>query len=153
MDYDKLSATLRDAEGVRFKAYDDATGRTAVSGEMIVGNITIGIGRNLVGKGLSQEEMLYLLKNDMESSADFIRAIIGEVTFDAMSDARQRAFTEMCFSLGTYQTRQFKVALGYARLEEYGKCADALLESTWAKELPGRVLRISGMIRTGADAT
>ena len=153
MDYGKLMARLKYIEGVRFKAYDDATGRTAVPGELIVGNVTIGIGRNLVGKGISQDEILYLLKNDMEFCGNFARATIGIVVFDAMPDARQRAFTEMVFNLGTYKTTQFKTAIGFARSAEFGRCADALMESAWARELPARVRWIAETVRTGSDAT
>ena len=54
MDIDRLIAQLKVHEGVRDKVYLDTEGIE-----------TIGVGRNLKDKGLSEDEIDYLLQNDI----------------------------------------------------------------------------------------
>ena len=52
---DIVDAQLVIDEGDRNFPYDDATGRTLIRGDTLKGNITVGIGRNISGIGISAD--------------------------------------------------------------------------------------------------
>ena len=52
-DVSAMVEQLIPEESERYFVYDDATGKTILKGSTVVGNPTIGIGRNLSGEGLS----------------------------------------------------------------------------------------------------
>ena len=62
---DVLTRDLLGHEGEVLRAYDDATGRVVNPGDTVKGWLTIGVGRNLVGRGITQAESRYLLANDI----------------------------------------------------------------------------------------
>ena len=55
-DRDLIRSRLKDFEGVVLKAYECSQGYTS-----------IGVGRNLDSRGITEDEAMYLLKNDIES--------------------------------------------------------------------------------------
>ena len=59
MDKQKLIEQLRLHEGVEHKPYTDT-----------VGKLTIGVGRNLDDRGLSDDEIDYILANDIKIVED-----------------------------------------------------------------------------------
>src|SRR6266481_3495567 len=74
-------------EGRRHQAYYDTKGI-----------ITIGVGRNLTGSGLSNDEIDLMLENDIEY---FYKFLDGNYPwFKSLSEARQVALVDMCF-MGT----------------------------------------------------
>src|SRR5882724_5315545 len=82
-----IMSQLRRDEGCRLSVYTDSTG-----------NLTIGVGRNLTGVGISAEEAEYLLGNDI------YRAIAGINKFlpwaADLDDGRYGVIVNMAFNLG-----------------------------------------------------
>lgn len=68
-------------EGIKLKLYDDATGLDVIklpSG----GFPTIGIGRNLSGRGLTTDEVMYLFSNDIvEAEHRLANTVLGFINF------------------------------------------------------------------------
>ena len=132
----RLAADLRRDEGVRSKPYQDSVGLT-----------TIGVGRNLDGVGLSDDEIDYLLNNDMTRViADLDRAL---PWWRQLTPARQLAMANLCFNLGITKLLGFKNTLRFMAQRDYARAADNLLASLYAKQVGQRATRIADAIRKG----
>lgn len=145
-----LKADLAKAEERRTLPYDDATGLTLHRGDVIVGNITIGIGRNLSERGLSATEIDFLCENDVVCA-------IGEIAmkpvfrkFDTWSPARQRALTELVFNIGMPRVMTFHRMLTAIAQEDWSTAAEELLDSHWHLQVGElRAQRIARYLRDG----
>lgn len=138
-----LIAELRRDEGVRAKPYDDATGKPPAC----KGKITVGVGRNLTDVGLSDDEIDFLLLNDiMRVRVDLDANIPWWRTLDPV---RQRVLQNMCFNLGWPTLAQFKATLAAVRLKQWERAAAGMLSSRWASQVGTRAYRLAQMMRTG----
>lgn len=124
-------------EGKRNKPYKDTVGKT-----------TIGIGRNLDDKGLSDSEVLYLFRNDLQQHSKEVEQAFPWVS--GLDTARRAVLIDMCFNLGIGGLSQFKRTLELIRNGEYEKAAVAMLQSKWATQVGNRAKRLSEMMRTGS---
>lgn len=133
---DRLIAELTRDEGLRNKPYKDT-----------VGKLTIGVGRNLDDVGLSDQECVYLLHNDIvRSVADLDNNLDW---WRDMSDTRQRALINMCFNLGWPRLSGFRNMLAALKASDYDKAASEALDSRWAQQVGSRSERIAEMYRQG----
>ena len=126
-------------EGVKSHAYKCTAGKT-----------TIGVGRNIDadgGMGLSEDEIDYLLSNDLERvKAELEREFDW---FKWLCTARSDAMINICFNLGMPRLKLFKNALSAMAAGDYELAATEFLDSRWARQVGGRALTIAGMIQTG----
>ena len=127
-------------EGVRLMPYDDATGRQIKKGQPLKGKVTIGVGRNLTDRGISQDEMSYFLASDIkiarEDAATFDY-------FDDLNDARQAVIISMCFNIGLPRWRRFKRTHAAIRKEDFETAAIELLASRWECASGGSIATLS----------
>jgi lysozyme len=134
----KLSDQLRVHEGVRSHAYK-------CSANMI----TVGVGRNIDengGLGLSDDEIDYLLENDIRRCK---QELITLPWFSEIDSVRQDALINMCFNLGMTRLLGFKNALTAMSVGDYDTAADEFMDSRWAKQVGYRAEEVCTMIRTG----
>lgn len=138
MDKKRLYEQLELHEGKKSKPYKDT-----------VGKLTIGIGRNLDDRGITEEEIVFLFGTDV--------ALV-EKELDKhfkwwrdMSEVRQRVLADMCFNLGITKLLTFKNTLEAMRTGRYNDAASGMLNSLWAKQVKGRAVRLANMMRTGED--
>lgn len=136
MDVTKLRADLERDEGIRLKPYRDT-----------VGVLTIGIGRNLEGNGITREEALYLLDNDIVRVCRLLDAALP--WWRTLDDVRARAVANMAFQLGVHGLMGFRKMLGALQQGFWQAAAEEALDSTWAKQTPARAHRIAEMLRNG----
>ncbi len=123
-------------EGLRLKPYQDSTG-----------NLTIGVGRNLTDRGISEEEALHLLANDI---VFFYRELGARYAwFNHLDDVRQLALVTMAFNLGMEGLAGFRELLVALMLKHYNVAAEAALNSKWAKQVGKRAVETAEMLRTG----
>ena len=118
-------------EGLRLTVYDCPAGYK-----------TIGVGRNLEGKGITEEEALYLLENDINYFTDQLRDNLD--WFDDIPEEKQQILVNMAFNLGVAGLMNFKNMLSAV---EEGRWADAsteMLDSKWAKQVGIRAIELSG---------
>jgi len=134
----ELIEMLRRHEGVRDKVYLCSAGYE-----------TIGVGRNISedGLGLSEDEIDYLLNND-------IKRVREELTeeyywFAGLNDARQDAMIDLSFNLGQTRLRGFVKALEAMSREEFENAADEFMDSKWSEQVGDRALEVTEIIRTG----
>lgn len=133
----KLIEQLRRHEGVRSHVYLCPAGYE-----------TIGVGRNIAesGLGLSDDEIDYLLKNDIERCRLELSAFSWFTDTDAV---RQDALINLCFNLGMTRLLGFKNALARMAEAKYPEAAEEFLDSRWAKQVGSRADEVTEMIKTG----
>lgn len=138
--YDAVRAHCGRDEGERLLAYDDATGKPLKAGDTLKGNPSIGIGRNLSGRGLTPDEQEYLFRTDFnECLADLMTF----PWFHGISAGRAQALLEIRFALGPQRFRAFRDMLAAAARGDWRAVVVELRDSwaarhTWA---PARVDR------------
>lgn len=137
MDRARLIAELRRDEGVRPKPYTDT-----------VGKLTVGVGRNLTDVGLSDDEIDYLLGNDIARVEADLDA--HAPWWRSLDPVRQRVVANMCFNLGWPRLAKFVNTLGAIRAGQWDRAAVGMLTSKWAEQVGKRAERLSDMMRTGA---
>lgn len=132
---DSLRDQLEADEGVRARPYKD-----------IYGNITIGIGRNLDGNGLSPDEIDYLYQNDIKRcKADLSKCD----WYSKQPESIRNAIMNMCFNMGINKLLGFKKMILALDVKDYQRAANAALDSLWAHQVPLRAKRIAAIIREG----
>ena len=134
----KLIKQLRRHEGVRTHAYLCSENK-----------ITVGVGRNLDengGIGLSNDEIDYLLKNDIERCRYELDALSW---FSDLDSVRQDALVNLCFNLGMTRLLGFRKAMAAMAIGDYSTAADEFMDSKWATQVGSRADEVTEMIRTG----
>lgn len=143
----QITQELRADEGVRTFAYDDMTGmtvRTLPTG----GNLTIGIGRNLSARGLSDKEVDFLLQNDLWLCYQAARQVFPD--FDTYSQNRRAALLGLLFNMGPGTFVTFKNTIKAIRESRWADAATNLLASRWAAQIQqSRRDRIVKQVRDG----
>jgi lysozyme len=113
--------------------------------------LTIGVGRNIDpnkgGIGLSDDEILYMLRND-------IKRVYGELDsnlpwFKDLDDVRQDVLQDMCFNMGISRLLSFRKMLAAVELGLYDRASDELLNSKYAEQVKGRALKLARMMKEG----
>jgi len=134
----KLLEMLKRHEGVRSHVYLCSAGYE-----------TIGVGRNISksGMGLSDDEVDYLLENDI---ARVIKELSSEYPwFNSLDDVRKDAMIDISFNLGATRFRGFKRALAAMEVADYTTAAKEFLDSKWSQDVKGRATELCYMIETG----
>ena len=112
--------------------------------------LTIGVGRNIDkdgGIGLSEDEIDYLLENDItrviqELGAEF-------PWFSGLDEVRRDVMINICFNLGLPRLKGFKKALGAMENHDYITAGDEFLDSRWSEQVGDRAVELCGMLKTG----
>lgn len=111
---------------------------------------TIGVGRNISksGMGLSDDEVDYLLENDIER---VIKELSSEYPwFNTLDDVRKDAMIDISFNLGATRLRGFKRALAAMEVADYKTAAKEFLDSKWSRDVKGRATELCYMIEMGS---
>lgn len=123
-----MNDLIRD-EGLELKPYRCPTGK-----------LTIGVGRNLEDKGISQDEAIYLLRNDITECVEDLRTIFHN--FEEFSASRKRALINMRFNLGPSGFRSFKKMIAAIKANDWQTACKEAKNSKWYKQVPTRANRI-----------
>ena len=140
MSPDTLMEDLVRDEGLRLELYQDS-----------VGKWTIGVGRNLDDVGISEDEAMYLLRNDISrAKRDLEKALPWVKDLDIV---RYNVLVNMCFNMGIGSSKRgllsFRYTLGLIQKGEYDKASFQMLHSKWAKQVGIRAHRLSVKMREG----
>jgi lysozyme len=136
---DKLLEMLKRHEGVRSHVYLCSAGYE-----------TIGVGRNISksGMGLSDDEVNYLLENDI---LRVLKELSSEYPwFNDLDDVRKDAMIDISFNLGATRLRGFRRALAAMEVADYKTAAKEFLDSKWSRDVKGRATELCYMIEMGS---
>ena len=135
---EKLLEMLKRHEGVRSHVYLCSAGYE-----------TIGVGRNISksGLGLSDDEVDYLLENDI---VRVIKELSSEYPwFKDLDDVRKDAIIDISFNLGATRLRGFERALAAMDAADYKTASLEFLDSKWSRDVKGRSTELAYMIEMG----
>ena len=134
----KLLDMLKRHEGVESHVYRCSAGFE-----------TIGAGRNISksGLGLSDDEVDYLLENDI---VRVIKELSSEYPwFKDLDDVRKDAIIDIGFNLGATRLRGFRRALAAMDAADYKTASLEFLDSKWSRDVKGRSTELAYMIEMG----
>lgn len=139
-DRQKIISELKRDEGVRTHVYLCSAGAQ-----------TIGVGRNLDANGISEDEIDYLLMNDIRSC---VRDLKNNFNFyNGLDGTRKRVMINMVFNLGINRLLKFKKFLGAVESKDYKTASVEMLDSLWAKQVGERSQRLSQLMLYGEEHT
>ena len=121
----KLTDQLTTHEGLRLKPYRCPAGK-----------LTIGIGRNLEDKGITEKEAVMLLENDIQECIEDLETVFQG--FALLPEAVQLALVDMRFNLGPGRFRQFKKMIAAVKDQDFAKAAGEMKDSRWYNQVGQR---------------
>jgi len=134
----RLREQLIRHEDLRLKPYRDS-----------VGKLSIGVGRNLDDVGISREEALLLLDNDiLRAQTAVIRELPWAVELDS---ARFEVLINMAFNMGIGGLLGFRKFLAELQDRHFEAAAKEMLDSRWAEQVGRRAEELAQIVRTGED--
>ena len=144
-------------EGLKLQVYKDTLGID-----------TIGIGRNLEDRGISQEELddldipnmdviyeygiteadaVYLAQNDVQIVEDeLLRA---HPCVDRLDSVRQLILMDMAFNMGVPRLCKFQKMWNAIHEEKYDVAAKEMLDSKWANQVKSRATKLANAMHNG----
>ena len=144
-------------EGLRLEVYQDTLGIN-----------TIGIGRNLEDRGITNQELsdldipsiehvyeygiteadaVYLATNDVEIvEEELLRA---HPCVDSLDSVRQLILMDMAFNMGVPRLRKFKNMWTAIHNEDFITAAKEMLDSRWANQVKSRATKLAHAMHHG----
>lgn len=123
-------------EGIKLNLYKDT-----------IGYWTLGVGRCLDKKGISHDEALYMLANDIhdvqQQAAQAMPWLLG------IDDVRQSVIYEMIFQLGINGVLAFKKMLAAIRDQDWKTASNEMLNSNWHQQTPKRCEELADLMLSG----
>jgi len=138
MKYDmaSLENQLITHEGLELKPY-----------QCTADKLTIGVGRNIEDRGITEDEARYLLKNDIKIVED---ELLSKKPMVAELDAvRQRVLVDMGFNLGIPTLLKFQNMWLAIEQEDFIQASVEMMDSRWARQVGQRAHRLSEAMRIG----
>ena len=138
MKYDmtSLEDQLIDHEGLELKPY-----------QCTADKLTIGVGRNIEDRGITEDEARYLLKNDIKIVEDEL--LEKKPVVAGLDAVRQRVLVDMGFNLGIPTLLKFQNMWAAIEDEDFQTAADEAMDSRWAKQVGRRAERLCQAMATG----
>jgi len=135
-----IDEMLEDEEGRKRCVYRDN-----------LGFLTIGVGRLVdprkPGAGLTDEEIDYLLANDIAAKTAEVRKALPWI--DKLNEPRRAVLIGMAFQLGVAGLLGFHQTLALIATGQFDRAEDEMLQSLWAKQTPARAKRMAKQMATG----
>lgn len=112
-----------------------------------VGKLTIGIGRNLDDRGITLDESLYLLDNDIAlAESSLIKSF---PAYSSLDVSRKAVLISMCFNMGLPKLMMFKAMIDAINHKDYILASKEMLDSKWASQVSGRAYRLAKIMENG----
>lgn len=148
----RIETSISGHEGLMLKVYDDATGRVVNPGTTVRGWLTIGFGRNLVGRGITRREANYLFDNDLA----VVEAELDQhfPAWRRWAEPRQWAIFELGYNMGVARfAATWPNTAAALRAGQFEKVAATLSASKWRADVgDGRALPIIRAMHRGTWA-
>jgi len=139
MNIKKIADQLILHEGLRLKPYHCPAGK-----------LTIGIGRNLEDKGITEKEALMLLENDIQECLEDLKTIFNK--FDMMPESAQSVLVDMRFNLGHEGFKKFKHMIKAVKQQDFYSAARQMKDSLWYHQVGERADRLTKMMEDSSES-
>lgn len=123
-------------EGLRLKPYQD-----------LVGKWTIGVGRNLSDVGISTDEAMVLLSNDVLEATKSLEQAFPWTS--ALDEVRLGALINMTFNMGIGGLSGFRLFLAAVQQGNWDEAKKQMLDSSWADQVGARAQRLALQVESG----
>ncbi len=139
VNLDRMRDQLVHHEGLRLKPYRYSAGK-----------LTIGVGRNIEDVGITEEEAMTLLSNDISRVIKELERRVP--AFANLNEVRRRVLIDMGFNLGIGRLIKFRRMLAALEAGDYAQAAVEMLDSRWARQVGNRAIRLKNMMETGEES-
>jgi lysozyme len=129
---DDLKKDLLADEGLKLRPYLCTAGKS-----------TIGVGRNLDDVGITKEEAMLLLDNDIDRSIAQMDHAFPWAKIKPNNV--RRGLANMIFQMGISRVSKFNRMLSCLEAGDYKGAKREGLDSTWAKQTPARANRVTDL--------
>ena len=134
-DRELIRKRLIDFEGLVLKSYTCPTGYTSV-----------GVGRNLETNGITEEEAMYLLNNDIST---VIKKLDKHwIAWRKLPITAQYVCIDVVFNMGINTWMSFRKTRAYMEMEQWDKAGDELLNSKYAEQVGRRAIFNSEQLKS-----
>jgi len=144
-------------EGLRLEVYQDTLGVN-----------TIGVGRNLDDRGITQDELdwmdypsidcvysygiseadaMYLAQNDVQIVEEELLA--AHPCVEDLDAVRQLVLVDMAFNMGVPRLCKFKKMWNAIHEQKYDIVAKEMLDSRWANQVKSRSVKLANAMHNG----
>jgi len=100
------------------------------------GKLTIGVGRNIEDNGISTDEAIYILKNDIKRCESELREIFDH--FDLFDENKKTSLIDIIFQLGKPSFLKFKKMIRAIKKGDWQESVRELKDSRLCREVPSR---------------
>jgi lysozyme len=147
VDMNLMVQELTRDEGQRLLVYDDANGNEVKAGYTLVGNPTIGVGRDLSSYGVTSSESAYLLGNNIQNTIAELDAQLS--WWENLDPVRQRVMVNMAFNMGIEGLEEFPMFLAAMQAGNWTAAGQDMEQSHWWNEVGERAVRLQYMVLNG----
>ena len=133
----KVERLIRKHEGKKKFPYKDTEG-----------NLTVGIGRNLSAKGLSEDEIDLLFENDLMEAETRLNKILAhyKINRSGLPEEVVMVLIDMSFNMG-YGLKSFKRMFKAIKKRDWEWMIEEMRDSVWCEKVKSRCDDNVGIIR------
>ena len=102
----------------------------------------------LLARGITKEQALYLLDNDIENCTADVKRF---PWFESLDPVRQKVIIDMRFNLGLAELMRFKRMILALEQGDYDRAGEEMKDSKWYSQVGIRGRRLVKMMKTGKD--
>lgn len=134
MDLTQVRKRLIEHEGIKLKPYHCTAGK-----------LTIGVGRNLDDRGISQATATQMLEEDIEIVLDELKRALP--FWEKLKWNYKEALVDLAFNMGVPRLMMFRKMLSAIEADDPDKAAEELLDSRYASQVGVRASNIAALLR------
>lgn len=134
--FEKLIGMLIRHEGLALRIYTCPAGKP-----------TIGVGRQLEDNGITVDEAMILLTNDIQRAVKVAKESFP--WFEKLNEARQDVIISMIFNIGIGHFREFKKMIAALEAGDYALASAEMLESQWRLQVGSRAVELAENMKQG----
>ena len=134
MDLTEVRKRLIEHEGIKLKPY-----------RCTAQKLTIGVGRNLDDRGISQATATQMLEEDIEIVLDELKRALP--FWEKLKWNYKEALVDLAFNMGVPRLMMFKRMLAAIEADEPEKASEELLDSRYASQVGVRASNIAALLR------
>lgn len=127
-------ASIMEHEDLRLRPYRDGAGWSIGYGHSLTFNGTTFADGTSIPEPITKEDALRLLHEDIAQAEHDARSLIGEKTWDSLSEVRKGVMIELAYQHGYEKTSKFAECIGAVQEGDWDRAAGEILDSRTFRE-------------------